>query len=195
MTREASGAVVVDRRLSARASGARSRHLPAARVALRISRRPRGTIAPVPIPRDFSDWMLGSFWAHPERVLDPDARAATSGFAPTWTRGCRRARRGARWVVTSQTGGCGIGRHGALRAIDEYDVGFEIGGRAGIHPGARRPIAASPFVTRCGLFFVLARIGRRVYGERSKRIPLRTGSAAKSTRLEVRSTPERGSCT
>jgi hypothetical protein len=25
--------------------------------------------------------MLGSFWAHPERVLDPKARAATSGFA------------------------------------------------------------------------------------------------------------------
>jgi hypothetical protein len=33
------------------------------------------------IPRDCQDWMLGSFWAHPERVLDPQARAATSGFA------------------------------------------------------------------------------------------------------------------
>src|SRR3954462_1887531 len=27
----------------------------------------------VPVPRDCSDWMLGSFWAHPERALDPVA--------------------------------------------------------------------------------------------------------------------------
>ena len=27
------------------------------------------------------DWMLGSFWAHPERVLDEGARNATSSFA------------------------------------------------------------------------------------------------------------------
>jgi hypothetical protein len=42
-----------------------------------------GTISveAVPIPRDTPDWSLGSFWAHPERVLDPTARAATSGFA------------------------------------------------------------------------------------------------------------------
>ena len=38
-------------------------------------------IRKVPIPRDTPDWMLGSFWAHPERVLDARARAATSGFA------------------------------------------------------------------------------------------------------------------
>jgi SAM-dependent methyltransferase len=41
----------------------------------------RTTITPVPIPRDSTDWMLGSFWAHPERVLDLRARNATSGFA------------------------------------------------------------------------------------------------------------------
>ena len=35
----------------------------------------------VPVARDTPDWMLGSFWAHPERVLDDGARAATSGFA------------------------------------------------------------------------------------------------------------------
>src|SRR5918911_932869 len=38
-------------------------------------------IQEVPIARDTPDWMLGSFWAHPERVLDPHARDATSGFA------------------------------------------------------------------------------------------------------------------
>lgn len=31
--------------------------------------------------RDTPDWTLGSFWAHPERVLDEAARNATSGFA------------------------------------------------------------------------------------------------------------------
>jgi SAM-dependent methyltransferase len=41
------------------------------------------TVEPIPIARDTPDWMLGSFWAHPERVLDPRARAATSGFART----------------------------------------------------------------------------------------------------------------
>src|SRR5437763_1814960 len=35
----------------------------------------------VPISRDTPDWMLGSFWAHPERVLDAKARNSTSGFA------------------------------------------------------------------------------------------------------------------
>jgi RimJ/RimL family protein N-acetyltransferase/SAM-dependent methyltransferase len=38
-------------------------------------------IEPVLIAADSPDWTLGSFWAHPERVLDQHARAATSGFA------------------------------------------------------------------------------------------------------------------
>ena len=41
----------------------------------------RVAVEPLPIHRDSPDWMLGSFWAHPERVLDAEARAATSGFA------------------------------------------------------------------------------------------------------------------
>jgi hypothetical protein len=32
----------------------------------------------VPVPRDTCDWMLLSFWAHPERVLDPVARSASA---------------------------------------------------------------------------------------------------------------------
>ena len=46
----------------------------------------------IPIARDTPDWTLGSFWAHPERVLDPAARVATSGFAPD-ARSHRRPRR------------------------------------------------------------------------------------------------------
>ena len=41
----------------------------------------RTRIEVVPVSRDTPDWMLGSFWAHPERVLDERARNATSGFA------------------------------------------------------------------------------------------------------------------
>lgn len=32
-------------------------------------------------PHDTPDWTLGSFWAHPERVLDATARNSTSGLA------------------------------------------------------------------------------------------------------------------
>ena len=32
-------------------------------------------------PHDTPDWTLGSFWAHPERVLDVTARNSTSGLA------------------------------------------------------------------------------------------------------------------
>ena len=35
----------------------------------------------VPTSRNTPDWTFASFWAHPERVLDPSARASTSGFA------------------------------------------------------------------------------------------------------------------
>lgn len=39
------------------------------------------SVRTVPISRDTPDWMLGSFWAHPERVLDARACNATSGLA------------------------------------------------------------------------------------------------------------------
>lgn len=35
----------------------------------------------VGIPRDTPDWTAASFWAHPERVLDEQARSSTSAFA------------------------------------------------------------------------------------------------------------------
>ena len=41
----------------------------------------RTHVEELPIPADTEDWTLGSFWAHPERVLDEEARNATSGFA------------------------------------------------------------------------------------------------------------------
>ena len=83
----------------------------------------RVDIQPIPIPRDCLDWMLGSFWAHPERVLDADARNATSGFARMATDVIDR--------VVAELGrdladGSWQARHGALRELDELDVGLRL---------------------------------------------------------------------
>lgn len=89
----------------------------------------RVRVEPVPIPRDTPDWMLGSFWAHPERVLDPAARAATSGFA-------RMAPETVERVVAQLTKDLADGtwdeRHGHLRALDACDVGLRL---VVAHPG------------------------------------------------------------
>jgi SAM-dependent methyltransferase len=77
----------------------------------------------VPIHRDSPDWMLGSFWAHPERVLDENARKGTSGFA-----------RMDRAVVERVVGevrrdledGAWDARHGHLRELDEFDAGLRL---------------------------------------------------------------------
>lgn len=80
-------------------------------------------VEPLPIPRDTPDWTLGSFWAHPERVLDEDARAATSGFA-------RMPEPVVRRVVNAVTADLASGawdrRHGHLRGLDAYDAGLRL---------------------------------------------------------------------
>jgi SAM-dependent methyltransferase len=77
----------------------------------------------VPIARDTPDWMLGAFWAHPERVLDPAARAATSGFARMDEAVVER-------VVAAVRGDLESGdwdrRYGHLRDRDEYDAGLRL---------------------------------------------------------------------
>ncbi len=80
-------------------------------------------VQPLPLPRDTTDWMLGSFWAHPERVLDEQARANTSGFARMPAAVVQR-------VVTALRRDLEDGswdeRHGELRELDEYDVGLRL---------------------------------------------------------------------
>jgi SAM-dependent methyltransferase len=80
-------------------------------------------IAKLPIPRDTPDWMLGSFWAHPERVLDANARAVTSGFARMATDVVDR-------VVSAVSRDLASGRwderHGHLRSLDALDVGLRL---------------------------------------------------------------------
>lgn len=80
-------------------------------------------IADVPIPRDTPDWMLGSFWAHPERVLDPDARAATSGFARMSPTVVDRV---VAEVSRDLASGLWDERHGHLRRLDALDVGLRL---------------------------------------------------------------------
>ena len=80
-------------------------------------------IAKVPIPRDTSDWMLGSFWAHPERVLDANARAATSGFARMPADVVDRV---VAEVSRDLASGLWDARHGHLRSLDELDAGLRL---------------------------------------------------------------------
>jgi SAM-dependent methyltransferase len=81
------------------------------------------TIEPVPIPRDTCDWTLGSFWAHPERVLDPVARNATSGFARMSEEVVDRV---VQAVEQDLRSGVWDERHGHLRELDEYDAGLRL---------------------------------------------------------------------
>jgi hypothetical protein len=77
----------------------------------------------MPIPRDTPDWTLGSFWAHPERVLDQHARNTTSGFARTTPAVVDR-------VVTKLGRDLQSGewdrRCGHLRQLDSYDAGLRL---------------------------------------------------------------------
>jgi hypothetical protein len=81
------------------------------------------TVTPVAIFRDTPDWMLGSFWAHPERVLDADARAATSGFARMRPDVVERV---VAAVARDLSDGTWDRAHGALRSLDEYDAGLRL---------------------------------------------------------------------
>ena len=77
----------------------------------------------VEIPRDTMDWMLGSFWAHPERVLDADARSGTSGFARMSPAVVERITEAVREDLAS---GAWDRRHGHLRQLSEFDAGLRL---------------------------------------------------------------------
>jgi SAM-dependent methyltransferase len=77
----------------------------------------------VPITRDTPDWMLGSFWAHPERVLDERARNATSGFARMDASVVHRV---VRDVGRDLESGAWDDRYGHLRKLDAFDAGLRL---------------------------------------------------------------------
>jgi SAM-dependent methyltransferase len=77
----------------------------------------------VPIPRDTPDWTLGSFWAHPERVLDAQARSSTSGFARMPSGVVNRVVEAVRRDLQD---GAWDARHGHMREREEYDAGLRL---------------------------------------------------------------------
>lgn len=94
---------------------------PPARVAQWLGGEVR--ISPIPLSRDTPDWMLGSYWAHPERVLDPAARAATSGFARQPAAVIDRV---VAALGADLASGAWDARNGALRQLADYDVGLRV---------------------------------------------------------------------
>ena len=108
-------------RLPARGRRAGPRDLPAAGAARSGSAAPRSR--PLPIARDSPDWTLGSFWAHPERVLDEQARNATSGFARMEPAVIERV---VAAVSRDLADGTWDARNGALRELDALDVGMRL---------------------------------------------------------------------
>jgi hypothetical protein len=77
----------------------------------------------LPIHRDSPDWQFGAFWAHPERVLDAGARAATSGFARMPAAVVERV---VRELGRDLADGTWDRKHGSLRALAEYDAGLRL---------------------------------------------------------------------
>jgi hypothetical protein len=67
--------------------------------------------------------MFGAFLAHPERVVDPIARAATSGFARMDPQIVDRVLSELRRDLQN---GVWDARHGELRALDSYDAGLRL---------------------------------------------------------------------
>lgn len=80
-------------------------------------------VRPVPISRDTPDWSLGSFWAHPERVLDARARSSVSGFARMPPEVVDRV---VAAVERDLRDGTWAARHGRLRELRDYDAGLRL---------------------------------------------------------------------
>jgi hypothetical protein len=84
---------------------------------------PGTEVTPLPIARDTPDWTFGSFWAHPERVLDDAVTDATSGFARLDPDVRRRAVDAVRRDLADGTWDA---RHGDLRTLPAFDAGLRI---------------------------------------------------------------------
>ena len=77
----------------------------------------------LPLAADTPDWMLGSYWAHPERVLDEGARRATSGFARQPPAVVKRVVAAVRRDLAN---GSWDARYGHLRDLTHFDVGLRL---------------------------------------------------------------------
>jgi SAM-dependent methyltransferase len=77
----------------------------------------------VPIPRDCTDGFAGAFWARPECYLEPDNRAGMSVMRTLDPAAVERAVEHLRADLAS---GAWDARHGHLRALPEFDVGYRL---------------------------------------------------------------------
>jgi SAM-dependent methyltransferase len=77
----------------------------------------------IEVSRSTPDWSLMSFWAHPERVLDARARAATSGFARQPAEVVERV---VNAVSADLDSGAWDARHAHLRQRESYDAGMRL---------------------------------------------------------------------
>jgi SAM-dependent methyltransferase len=84
---------------------------------------PNAVCHALPVPADCTDGFLLSFWSTPERVLDPDARRATSGFArltPT------EEERAVSALAQDLASGAWDEKYRELRGLTEYDAGLRL---------------------------------------------------------------------
>ena len=96
---------------------------------------------PIPVPADCTDEFLMAFWNRPELVLDPAARAATSGFAQLPSAVEERI---VSRIATDLADGSWDRRHGHLRRLSAFDSGLRLIRAAG------EPIAPSGTGGSCG---------------------------------------------
>lgn len=87
-------------------------------------------VRPIPVPADCSDAFLMAFWNRPELVLDPAARAATSGFAQLPSAVEERI---VSQIATDLADGTWDRRHGHLRRLSAFDSGLRLIRAAGDH--------------------------------------------------------------
>lgn len=75
----------------------------------------------VPVPHDCTDGFLGAYWRRPEMYLDPEVRAAISGFAklPESAERIERLR-------ADLASGEWDRRHGAIRHRESVDLGYRL---------------------------------------------------------------------
>jgi SAM-dependent methyltransferase len=74
-------------------------------------------------PRTTPDWTIASFWAHPERVLDEDARRGTSAFALMAPSVIERVESA---VAADLADGSWDRRYGHLRSLPAFDAGMRL---------------------------------------------------------------------
>lgn len=81
------------------------------------------SVAIVPVPQDCTDGFTGAYWARPEAYLDPDVRAGMSQMQ-TMDQALVESRM--ERLAEDLASGAWDERHGHLRSLDEFDLGYRL---------------------------------------------------------------------